>query len=517
MPASVVASEASVTTAYGKGTAGTSRPGTLYHEGWLRKESREHAVLGLLPVRRFQKRFFELSGTTLRYWKRAPGTTAGDEARTIDLAKTVVEEVPATAGSDGMPGIALRGLRLPRDYVFRAATSRDHQRWLAVLTSASRSAAITLEDFALEQVLGTGAFGQVYRARCIHTNKVYALKIIDKQKVENEVELKQVQEEKRLLQQAQAKGSHPFIVRLHCAFQTPGSLCLLMDCLQGGELFHHITRRKFTEEEAKLATCQLILALHHLHSQGVVYRDLKPENVVLDEHGNLVLTDLGLAARVGHDGKLPGGMRVGSPSYWAPELLRREEHSGAVDYWALGCVVYELLTQRHPWATVNSNGHVPFAAPMTEPLDLSPLKGVTPECRSFIQALLTAEPAQRLQCLAQAQSHRWLRGVNWDDVRQRKVQPRFAPGADPTRNVDPEVRRKPPVCPAPTTAFHVADFDWCPDLTLTWPAVPATGDASSRSKTPRPLSRQTAFGSGRSYVSSSSANSGNSAGSASMS
>jgi serine/threonine protein kinase len=131
------------------------------------------------------------------------------------------------------------------------------------------------------------------------------------------------------------KLNNPFIVKLHYAFQTPERLYFIIDFLNGGELFYHLRREgRFTEDRTKFYTAEIILALECLHNAGIIYRDLKPENVLLDSDGHLKLTDFGLS-KTGISGDNMSYTFCGTPEYLAPEVVRGVGHNKAVDFWSL--------------------------------------------------------------------------------------------------------------------------------------------------------------------------------------
>ena len=146
---------------------------------------------------------------------------------------------------------------------------------------------------------------------------------------------------------------HPFILKLVCAFQDDYDVYFLLELLIGGELFSHLRRAgRFDEPSAKFYAAGVVLAFEHMHAKKVAYRDLKPENLVLDNRGYVKLVDLGLAKVV------PGKTWTlcGTPDYLAPEVILNEGHDKAVDYWALGCLVYEMIHGGAPFVSLSDRG-----------------------------------------------------------------------------------------------------------------------------------------------------------------
>lgn len=140
--------------------------------------------------------------------------------------------------------------------------------------------------------------------------------------------------------------NHPFIVQMHYVFQKNYRVYFVMDYIGGGELFHHLQlNRRFNENQVKFLVAQMVIAIGYLHKQfNVIYRDLKPENIILDEHGYLKLTDFGLAKQADFSNTF-----CGTPEYVSPEMLDGSGHDKTLDWWALGIIVYELLSGIPPY------------------------------------------------------------------------------------------------------------------------------------------------------------------------
>jgi serine/threonine protein kinase len=193
-----------------------------------------------------------------------------------------------------------------------------------------------LQDFKLIRTLGTGTFGRVYLSKLKNQERYFAMKTLKKMEV---VRLKQVEHiisEKNILMQVK----HPFIVNLLCTFQDTFCVYMLEEYVVGGELFSHLRRAgRFSNEMTKFYACQITLALSHLHSLDIIYRDLKPENLLLDQQGNIKITDFGFAKVVTDR----TWTLCGTPEYLAPEIIGSKGHGKAVDWWALGILIFEML------------------------------------------------------------------------------------------------------------------------------------------------------------------------------
>uniref|UniRef100_A0A8C2GI58 non-specific serine/threonine protein kinase n=1 Tax=Cyprinus carpio TaxID=7962 RepID=A0A8C2GI58_CYPCA len=202
-------------------------------------------------------------------------------------------------------------------------------------------------QFELCKVLGQGSFGKVFLVRKItgpDAGQLYAMKVLKKAtlKVRDRVRTKM---ERDIL----VEVNHPFIVKLHYAFQTEGKLYLILDFLRGGDLFTRLSKEvMFTEEDVKFYLAELALALDHLHGLGIIYRDLKPENILLDNDGHIKLTDFGLSKEsADHENKAYSF--CGTVEYMAPEVVNRRGHTHSADWWSYGVLMFEMLTGTLPF------------------------------------------------------------------------------------------------------------------------------------------------------------------------
>jgi serum/glucocorticoid-regulated kinase 2 len=207
--------------------------------------------------------------------------------------------------------------------------------------------------YPLLRVLGKGSFGKVVlvRKRVGHERgELFAMKVLRKAHLVKRRQIERTKTERKVL----AVVDHPFIMKLHFAFQTEDKLYLVLDYCPGGELFFHLSRyRRFPERVARFYSAELVLAIDHLHSKGIIYRDLKPENVLLDAEGHVKLGDFGLAKdKICHPCQGATSM-CGTPEYMSPEVLAQLGHGFCVDYWGLGMLVYEMMTGLPPWYTTD--------------------------------------------------------------------------------------------------------------------------------------------------------------------
>ncbi|KAF2074596.1 hypothetical protein CYY_004103 [Polysphondylium violaceum] len=277
-----------------------------------------------------------------------------------------------------------------------------------------------LKEFKQVRVIGTGTFGKVYLVQNVNDRKFYAMKCLNKAYV---VQLKQVEHlnsEKSIL----ASIHHPFIVNLYQAFQDEKKLYLLFEYVAGGEVFTHLRRSmKFTNSTAKFYAAEIVLALEFLHKQNIVYRDLKPENLLIDNEGHIKITDFGFAKRV-EDRTFT---LCGTPEYLAPEIIQSKGHGKAVDWWALGILIFEMLAGYPPFYDDDTFAiyNKILAGRITFPL------GFDSDAKDLIKRLLTADRTRRLGALKDGamdvKNHRWFADINWESLYNRTIPGPFIP------------------------------------------------------------------------------------------
>ncbi|CAD8161175.1 unnamed protein product [Paramecium octaurelia] len=275
-------------------------------------------------------------------------------------------------------------------------------------------------SFQFYQKLGEGGFGQVYLVDKIgqEPKKYYAMKILKKEDIDTSNIIKSAQIEKDVLKIM----NHPFIVKLNYAFQTLDHLYLVMDLCPGGDLATHLELvNNFPEDIVKIYAAEITLALEALHKQGIIFRDLKPENVVLDIDGHAQLTDFGLSKQ-GIDEEMINQSFCGTLAYLAPEMLMKKGHGRQVDWYMLGIFIYELLVGAPPYYDAEKEI-------LKENIKRAPLRlprHLSPEAKDIIIQLLIRDPQRRLGCKEDAKeikSHPWFNDVNWLDCYNKKLKP----------------------------------------------------------------------------------------------
>ncbi|ODV65913.1 Pkinase-domain-containing protein [Hyphopichia burtonii NRRL Y-1933] len=277
-----------------------------------------------------------------------------------------------------------------------------------------------LSDFIPLKVLGKGAYGKVLLVKEKSTGRLFAQKqlkkaslIINETNQVNETNLKRTLNEKSILE----KVNHSNIVKLFYAFQDNNKVYLILEYLDGGELFHHLAQEKFmSEKNSAYYIAQIILALRYLHSElKVIYRDLKPENCMLNSEGNLVLTDFGLS-KVSSTSDSKHSM-IGTAQYMAPEILKGEPYDYSVDWWSLGCVIYDLLTGSPPF-TGNNNKKI-MDKIISAKKNLKFPFYLSNDAKDLLRKLLQPNPDKRLNIdddFNKLKNHRFFRFVDWNHL-----------------------------------------------------------------------------------------------------
>lgn len=277
----------------------------------------------------------------------------------------------------------------------------------------------TWSDFEPKHILGKGSFGTVYYAVKKNTRIPYALKVLDKAAIKRDQLLKYAVTERNVL----CAISHPFIVGLNWAFQTPEKLVLVLDYCPGGDLGSMIDREKhLSEDVAKIYLCEIILAVEELHRKDILYRDLKPQNVLLDAQGHAVLTDFGLSKEQVKDDEIAESF-CGSQAYMAPEVLNESGHQKSVDWYLLGACFYEMLTGAPPYYSQKVKDL--YANIKTAELKIP--KTLSPTAADLIRKLLTRNPRERLGSgplgAREIEAHPFFADVDWSAVMRRQLRP----------------------------------------------------------------------------------------------
>ncbi|XP_055025387.1 serine/threonine-protein kinase 32C isoform X1 [Misgurnus anguillicaudatus] len=295
---------------------------------------------------------------------------------------------------------------------------------------------VNFDHFQILRAIGKGSFGKVCIVQKRDTEKMFAMKYMNKQQCIERDEVRNVFRELEILQEIE----HMFLVNLWYSFQDEEDMFMVVDLLLGGDLRYHLQQNvPFTEEAVKLYLCEMTLALDYLQSQHIIHRDIKPDNILLDEQGHAHLTDFNIATII-KDGERATAL-AGTKPYMAPEIFQSFMSGGSgyafeVDWWSLGVTIFEVLRGWRPY-DIHSSNSVESLLQLFSTVSVQYSSTWHKDLISLLRKLLTVNPEHRFCGLAQMQTALYLSDVNWDDVYEKKVEPGFVPNkgrlhCDPT-------------------------------------------------------------------------------------
>lgn len=310
-----------------------------------------------------------------------------------------------------------------------------------ILNSPTKAAPVNLSSFYTISVIGKGSYAKVILVKKKDTGKYYAMKVLKKQNIEKKRQENHVKTERNILV---GIDDNPYVVKLYYTFQTDKKLYFVLEYCPGGELFNLLQKKKrLSEEQTQFYAAQMVLAIEHLHKFDVIYRDLKPENVLITETGYIKITDFGLSRMNVKENEAKS--ICGTPEYLAPEIIMKLGYGKAVDWWTLGSIVYEMLV-----------GIPPFYAQNRQEL-FEKIKFVSPKYPSYlsstaknlIESLLKKDSTKRLgsgRGAIEIREHPWFSNIAWDKMEQQKYEPFFRPKINVDmglHNFDPEFTELP--------------------------------------------------------------------------
>ncbi|KAI9373730.1 kinase-like domain-containing protein [Aspergillus egyptiacus] len=363
---------------------------------------------------------------------------SGNRPRRDAAAESLCSATPSNASvysdSDETEILTSYEVPLEHDYVSADAAAEEKKQEEQTQTSLNAPDVrnqlcrkMTTDDFEPILCLGKGSFGTVLLVRHAVTGKLYAQKQFKKASITVHKKLvEQTKTERAILESV---NRHPFVVKLFYAFQDHEKLYLILEYAQGGELFHHLAmERMFDEDSAAFYMAEMVLALEHLHQNvGVIYRDLKPENCLLDQEGHLLLTDFGLS-KIAVDDEDRCNSSLGTIEYMAPEVIQGKPYGKACDWWSLGALGYDLLTGSPPF---KANNHAKLQEKIVKQKLALPYY-LGPDAKDLLTRLLRKEPSKRLgyhmpKDLQTLKSHRFFRKIDWRALERRALTPPIVP------------------------------------------------------------------------------------------
>ncbi|KAJ8945268.1 hypothetical protein NQ318_016690 [Aromia moschata] len=293
------------------------------------------------------------------------------------------------------------------------------------------SCLISVDDERLQRAPDhrQGGFGEVYGCRKADTGKMYAMKCLDKKRIKMKQGETLALNERIMLSLVSTGQDCPFIVCMTYAFHTPDKLCFILDLMNGGDLHYHLSQHGvFNESEMKFYAAEVILGLEHMHRRYIVYRDLKPANILLDEHGHVRISDLGLACDFS---KKKPHASVGTHGYMAPEVLSKgTAYDSSADWFSFGCMLYKLLKGHSPFRQHKTKDKHEIDR-MTLTMNVELPDSFSKELKLLLEGLLQRDIDKRLGCKGngseEVKEHPFFAGIDWQQVYLQKYTPPLIP------------------------------------------------------------------------------------------
>ncbi|KAI5181905.1 serum/glucocorticoid-regulated kinase 2 [Nematocida sp. AWRm80] len=341
--------------------------------------------------------------------------------------------------------IGSRRTKIKTEKIGNGMTIEENGTEIKIEYSASKKK-LTPEDFLFLSLIGRGAFGRVILVKHKTTARLYACKIIRKTK--SQETLDKMINERNILTQVHS----PFLIHLLAAFQTEDKVYLILPYIEGGELFNLLEEKKtFSEEEARFYLSELLLAVEYLHSNKIIYRDIKPENILLDRDGHIVLCDFGMSIQ-----NTMASSYCGTPEYIAPEIIKNESYNESVDYYTLGVLLFEMVTGQPPFTMQEGDDldDLENKILFTQPEFPSKL---SPAIVSLLKDLLQKTPSKRPN-IQSIKNHPFFNGIEWERVERKEYYPRTLPSLP-----GPDMQDTPETLDTPNDSYQgfLPGFTYC--------------------------------------------------------
>ena len=299
----------------------------------------------------------------------------------------------------------------------------DKKRTNTIFSKHKTIKTVSLEDFKILKILGRGSFGKVSLVQYKSTGELYAMKSLKKDVLLDQDQVERTILEKKILQSL----DHPFLVGMIFCFQTFERIYFVMPFIRGGELFQHLRVSKyFKEDKVRFYAASIGLALDYLHSKGIIYRDIKPENILIGEDGYLKLIDFGMAKIVKDDEKATSF--CGTPEYLAPEIITGEGHNRSADWWSYGILIFEMLCGIPPFYC--DNNEKMYELIMHAELRFPKKIPISENSKDLLKKLLVKKQNNRLGAkngFAEIKVHPFFAGFDFDALLDKKLEPPFIP------------------------------------------------------------------------------------------
>jgi len=277
-------------------------------------------------------------------------------------------------------------------------------------------AGLSISDFRLDKIIGSGGFSEVWKATYMKTNREFAIKLMHKSRIVRKNCVSSVFNELQLL----SILKHPFIANMQYAFQDRSNLYLVMDLMPGGDLRQFLGKKTLSESQTLFIISCILMGLEYLSINGVVHKDLKPENLVFDSKGYLRITDFGIAFRTGKFKERDGS---GTPGYMSPESMFHKEQGPVSDCFALGVIAYECMLGKLPYCGKSRKEIKDKILSKQVQLKKNDVpQGWSLESADFINKLLQRNPEERLgkNGILEIKNHSWVSNVQWKKMLEKK-------------------------------------------------------------------------------------------------
>ncbi|KAM0672164.1 Serine/threonine kinase [Ordospora colligata] len=306
---------------------------------------------------------------------------------------------------------------------------------------------ISIDNFEIIRVLGRGSFGKVVLAKHSDYEEPLAIKILKKEKFVNSKDLMFLEVERNVLRKV-SLSSNPFLISMKFWFQDSESIFLVMEYLSGGDLLHHVMNKSFCKEQIKQYASEMLLAIEFLHKEGIIFRDLKLDNIMLCGDGHIKLVDFGLCKEnIGPFGTT--FTYCGTLDTLAPEVIAGDGYTKDSDWWSYGVVLYELY-ERDPPFHGSTNGEI-CSSIINANHSYDRIEDDT--VKALIDRLLEKDPTKRIghgeADANDIKTHEYFHGVDWESVASKKIKPLFVPG-DLESNFDTEFFKESTTLPRST-------------------------------------------------------------------
>uniref|UniRef100_A0AAQ5XIY2 Protein kinase C n=1 Tax=Amphiprion ocellaris TaxID=80972 RepID=A0AAQ5XIY2_AMPOC len=364
--------------------------------------------------------------------------------------KLMAEALAVIESKQNVQGVSWEG---PTD-VSRTVTKASTEEPLYAVPRKDHQPKFIIDDFVLHKMLGKGSFGKVFLAELKKTGKFFAVKALKKDVVLMDDDVECTMVERRVLSLA---WENPFLTHLYCTFQTKENLFFVMEYLNGGDLMFHIQNcHKFDLHRATFYAAEIICGLQFLHSRGIIYRDLKLDNVLLDSDGHIKIADFGMCKENMQDDSRTSTF-CGTPDYIAPEILLGQKYNSSVDWWSFGVLLYEMLIGQSPFH--GRDEEELFQSIRTD--NPAYPQWLSKAAKDILVKLFVREPEERLGVKGNIRQHSFFSSTDWNALEQRQVAPPFRPtltSPSDCSNFDKEfINEKPRLSCADRTLINSVD------------------------------------------------------------